>query len=423
MKIVFLLGKIVDKSSLEVEDILKLLKIRSEWMHDQRVDDLIEFFDQVSRSWKNDKVLIKQIGPTLIHLARFLEAKNLKQILGFALRGNYHVLDDFMTMEYGSGSYHCQPRGLALHWLSGNAPLLGFYSLVQSMLTKNVAIVKPSKRAYKELLLLLASMSTIETRKIKGKELLSTLVVVLLEHEEIEAMRQISMQADIRVAWGGEEAVKTVLSLEKRYFCEDIIFGPKYSYGVVAKSDRKDWGEITKRIAFDICTFDQYACSSPNVIFLEKGDKTTLIKFAGELSKALNIVTQKFLPKQEKDIAKNLEILTLRTKYAMVGKIFKADNLDWTVIVRAESALPQACHSRVIYIQPLKNWNSVVASDRGKQTLGVSSSMKKKTKILDLITRKGIDRIVIFGDMTLFASPWDGMFAVDRMVRWVSICN
>ncbi len=39
--------------------------------------------------------------------------------------------------------------------------------------------------------------------------------------------------ADIRIAWGGEEAVSTILSLKKNFFTEDIIYGPKYSYAIL----------------------------------------------------------------------------------------------------------------------------------------------------------------------------------------------
>ena len=39
----------------------------------------------------------------------------------------------------------------------------------------------------------------------------------------------------------------------------------------------------------------------------------------------------------------------------------------------------------------------------------------------DKITTHGGDRCPLLGNMSLFGSPWDGMFVIDRFVRWVSI--
>lgn len=421
MKIIFEHGQPAERTSADITSVIENLKGKSEWLHAQRIDDLIDFFNAVAYTWHHDTVLQKKIGSTLTHLANFLTKEHVQHMLSFALRGRYTVLDEFVDLASDDKLYHCQPRGLALHWLSGNAPLLGFYSLVQSILTKNVSLVKPSKRAYEELLLLLQSLSFIKTKRIDGKKLLEAIAVILIDHEENEIMETISTSSDIRVGWGGEEAVNVILQLPKQYSCEDIIFGPKYSYGIVSKHDRENWKKIAGRIAFDVCTFDQYACSSPNVIYLESATQKSLQEFASELSFALDFVTKKFLPKKEKDIAKNLEILTLRTKYAMISSVLTSENLDWTVIIRHESELPTACRSRVVFVQPLRSWYDAFANNRNKQSLGVSPGVKRETKMLDQLTRKGIDRIVDFGDMTLFDSPWDGLFAVDRMVRWVTL--
>ena len=41
--------------------------------------------------------------------------------------------------------------------------------------------------------------------------------------------------------------------------------------------------------------------------------------------------------------------------------------------------------------------------------------------MIDSITFNGIDRCPRFGNMTLYESPWDGMFPVDRLVRWIAL--
>ena len=60
-------------------------------------------------------------------------------------------------------------------------------------------------------------------------------------------------------------------------------------------------------------------------------------------------------------------------------------------------------------------------NDRRKQTIGLAiENFELRKKLVDELTLFGVDRCPKPGHMTLFESPWDGMFGVDRMVRWVT---
>jgi len=50
----------------------------------------------------------------------------------------------------------------------------------------------------------------------------------------------------------------------------------------------------------------------------------------------------------------------------------------------------------------------------------MSVEENNRHKIIDEITLLAGDRCPNIGNMSLFDSPWDGMFGMDRMVRWVS---
>ena len=45
---------------------------------------------------------------------------------------------------------------------------------------------------------------------------------------------------------------------------------------------------------------------------------------------------------------------------------------------------------------------------------------EKRIEVLDKVTLFGGDRLPPIGEMSYFESPWDGMFPLDRLVRWVS---
>ncbi|MBT4540747.1 hypothetical protein HOC35_04490 [Candidatus Woesearchaeota archaeon] len=444
MKVIFKNGKILNEtfekesSSQEIKDInmvIEELKSKKEYIHSLKIDWIIEFFNEISRYWIGNKELETKVG-TLKHLADFFTKENTTSMLNFALRGDYKILDNFIDLNQIKYVYHCQPRGLVVQWLSGNVPLLGLYSIFMAMLTKNVSLIKASSKAYKELLILLESLNNVNTEYIKGSEFLETITVVLVDNNDTKTHNEMSSSADVRVAWGGHEAIQTIINLKKDVFCEDIVFGPKYSYGVIDKEALVDYKKIAQRLAFDICTFDQQACSSPHTIFVEENNQTSAVVFAEELAKNIDFITKKMLPKENEGAQKKLEILTQRAKYSMMeetrdikdiestkdSKVFSSENTDWTVICSNEEGLYNACFSRVIHVKPIDNISKLKQyNDKKKQTLGIALNKQNRKEIINEITLNGIDRCPRFGDMTLFESPWDGMFPIDRLVRWVAL--
>ena len=55
------------------------------------------------------------------------------------------------------------------------------------------------------------------------------------------------------------------------------------------------------------------------------------------------------------------------------------------------------------------------------QTIGLALEGKKKLDFAKEAANKGIVRCPEIGFMTHFDSPWDGMFAIDRLIRWTSL--
>lgn len=421
MRILFQNGRKIHEECDNVIPVINSLQEKRDYIHSVRMDDFIQFLNTVYTTWKENKTLEQTAGGSLKHLAQFIEQKQLVSMLDFALRGDYRILDKFVDLQQADYIYHCQPRGLVVHWLAGNVPLLGLYSIIQALLTKNVSLVKASEKAYEELVILLESMAAVNTKKIQGTELLSTITVVLVDRDDTNNQQLLSKSADVRVVWGGQEAVETISSLQKNIFCDDIIYGPKYSYGIVDKASLAKMDEITTHLAFDVCTFDQYACSSPHTVFVE-AEPLVAEQFAATLAEKIRFVAGKMIPKEAEDAKKKMDILTVRAKYSMLGKVFSSENTDWTVLYSTEEGLFDACFSRVIHVKPISDIKEVAKyNDRKKQTLGCMISHSEREKIIDEITFKGIDRCPPFGDMTLYESPWDGFFAIDRMVRWVGL--
>jgi hypothetical protein len=420
-KLLFKNGDIKNEMLNDAGSFVSEMKSKQFILHKYKINDLLDYFQKLSRFWLTDNKILSQ-QPYIKALAQFVSRDNFEEILKVALRGNLKVLDSFNNLPISSMRfYHCQPRGLVIHWLAGNAPLLGFYSLFQAMVTKNASIIKPSSRAYKDFVDILVTMKKVNTAKIRGKDLLKSVAVVLVDRKDTVWQNELSKGADVRIAWGGKEAVESISSLPKSVHTEDIILGPKYSLGIIDKGLAADFKKVTAKLALDIATFDQYACSSPHTIFIEKGGKVSPKEFATELARSLEYVGKKLIKKSPANPRKSLDILTLRAKYSMLGDIWSSPNTEWTVILSEEKGLGLACASRVIFIKPINSIEEVSAYvDRGKQTLGTALCGPNQQLLLEKLTLKGIDRCVPYGRMTFFESPWDGMFMIDRLVRWVS---
>lgn len=418
-KIIFHDGRIVDKPIEDISKIIEELKSQLDFIYSLSVDDLLDFFDELAIYWKGNKELMRKTNNLLGSFAKFIRKENMIEVLDFSLRGNYKVLDKFVDFKKTDYIYTCQPRGLAIHWLAGNVPILGVYSIIQSIITKNVSLVKAPSQGYEELLLLLDSFKEIETKKVKGKELIKSIIVILVDKNDLNLQNTMSKMADIRIAWGGREAIDSIMGLKRNVFSEDIIFGPKYSYGVIDREALKDYKKIAQRLAFDICIFDQYACSSPHTIFVQESRETSTLEFAKELSKNMDFVSKKMIKKGRTEPQKKMGIMVVRTKYSMIGKVFKSEDYDWTVVYTKEKGLAEPCFSRVVFVKPIDDLSELrVLNNKKIQTLGCAIS-KDKENIIRKITQGGVDRCPRFGDMTLYESPWDGFFPIDRMVRWV----
>jgi hypothetical protein len=419
-------GELIENNESDISDIITSLREQQKWLHEVRIDDIIEYFDEVSKFWKEEKTLKEKFNHSLEHITKFISKENLVKELSVSLRGNYKVLDSFNSINGElSRKYHAQPRGLTVHWIAGNVTILGIFSIVQALITKNVCLVKVPHE-YEVLRDIIYSIKHINTDKIKGIEILKCLSLVYVEKTDLENQQIISLAADARIAWGGQEAVESILSLKKKFFTEDIIFGPKYSYVIIdAKSLKEHNKRLAQKLALDVSVFDQYACNSPHTVLLEniENNEEDIKKFVKTLGDAMGIVNRLMIPKQEISEKKAMDIISLRTEYDFSGDVTCSKNTDWTIIFSKEKGLAEPCFSRVIFVRPFETIEDIKKIHNRKiQSIALEiSDQTKKEQIADEITKFGGDRCPHLGMMSLYSSPWDGMFTIDRLVRWIPL--
>jgi len=58
---------------------------------------------------------------------------------------------------------------------------------------------------------------------------------------------------------------------------------------------------------------------------------------------------------------------------------------------------------------------------RGIQTVGTALTGARKLAFASAASARGVERFPDLGRMTYFDSPWDGLFPMDRLVRWITL--
>ena len=216
------------------------------------------------------------------------------------------------------------------------------------------------------------------------------------------------------------------LTLKKKFYSEDIVFGPKYSYVIIdSKSLNQNAEQLSQKLALDVSVFDQFACNSPHTILLEKteNNEQDIKEFLESLGNSMNTVNRLIIPKQNVSQQKAMDIHSLRAEYDFKGEVISSENTDWTIIFSEEDGLAEPCFSRVVFVRTFKNIKDLEKLQNRKiQSIGLEiSDISKKIEIANKITSLGGDRCPRIGMMSLYSSPWDGMFTIDRLVRWIPL--
>ena len=416
-KLIFHDGQKIDEFIESPKNLITDLQTRIEWLHSISINDILDFIEAFGNLIKENSTFT--FASTSKHLSDFFKRDNLQRELDLSLRGNYLILDKFVKLEKGGNKlYHTQPRGVAVHWIAGNVDELCIFSIIQALMTKNVSLIKAPSN-YENLLDLVNLLKRTKTEKLSGEDLVKTISIIYLERDDEKNQKLISEGADVRIIWGGLDAVSSIISIPKKPFCEDIVFGPKYSY-VVLDEEATSKSNLALKLAFDISMFDQNACSSPHTIFIETENKEILNSFGKKLSIAMDKVN-KLIPKKPISESKAMEIHEIRSENEFSGTVFSSKDTSWTVVISKNDKLEKPCFSRVVFLKSISNATDLSTFNNKKiQTIGIVMNKEKRLKLIDTLSLHGGDRSPTVGDMSAYENPWDGMFVMDRLVKWVT---
>lgn len=160
-----------------------------------------------------------------------------------------------------------RPLGLVVHYSPQNVDTMFVYSWVCSLLMGNRNIVRlGSKQADVQLIVLRQIQYLLQQSDFSQ---LARRNVFLHFPKHSAAAKHISMLADARVIWGGDETVNTVRALPCKPRTRDICFPDRHSIAVIngCSLSTDNLLDVAERLWRDIYSFNQQGCASPKAIF------------------------------------------------------------------------------------------------------------------------------------------------------------
>ena len=366
--------------------------------------------------------------PGLSYLSLWLRKENLNAIYRVNFR-NRPGISDPVVVDSRTEMIHV-PRGIVCHWIAGNIPLLGFFSLALATLGKNASILKIHPQIYKYLHLLFRKLEqvTIDAGEIQysGKIITSVVSMVSFPGKNEDLSRTFSLSADCRVVYGSDEAVQVISSLPHKVHADTIVYGPKYSFAVFDREtiESPDFSLMLKRLAQDIVLYNQAACSSPHTVFFEKSS-VTIKDIAGRLKSALQSLQDRMFYPLDEGIA--LSVINTRARYLLddARDILSSDDLKWTICINDMISLEEPVQGRCVFVKEVPDIDLILPLvNRKVQTvaLEIIDNARRERYVRELAYR-GADRAMVAGMMHEYTQPWDGMLGAGRMVRWIAVAK
>jgi len=402
------------------------------------VGALLDAADEYSRRLREDKTERPGLIERLFETGRLTRAEAESAILEAAEFLRREHLEAKLTRELGATAPFLPtrvgyddavfeawaPLGLLVHVAPSNAPAAGALSVVEGLLSGNVNVLKTSGSESLFPQLFLEGLLRCDA----SGELKNFVVAARIPSKRKDLLARIFAAADGIAAWGGEEAMREIRRLAPSS-ARVVEWGHRISFAYSAKGSWDDDASLNA-LALECCRFEQQACSSPQVVYLETEDWSELERFAVRFAPILDRVSGAMprvepSPEEAAEIALTVE---LAREEACIGKakVVEDPRRGWRLLLDARPALTASPLYRTVWIKPLPR-AKIVATLRPMraylQTAGLAAPLADAVELSDLLLKAGATRVRRVGEMpgSYAGEAHDGVYALARFARRVSV--
>jgi hypothetical protein len=325
-------------------------------------------------------------------------------------------------MEEGRARLRPYPVGVVGHWPAGNIEIQPILSMTCGLLGGNACLVRVPTGLRDQTRLLMERLVQSDSNRVLTRRVL----MLVFDHDRKDLHQAMARSVDGAMIWGGAEAVLDVRSMPFPHWARLAVFGPRIS---VAAIDADSWcniGErkvLCRRIARDVWQFDQQACSSPQVLFLEKKEGCNGYDFVRALQAAFES-ENRLHPRETIEAALTTAICRARASWLLENVANRAvfsKGPEWTILLGDGPEIPEPTQGKTLTVKEVTDLlEPIEMLDGNVQTLGLAiANPEREARLASVAARKGVDRIVQLGRMHVFTPPWDGVDLIRIMVRMV----
>ncbi|MFE9452237.1 acyl-CoA reductase [Streptomyces sp. NPDC006739] len=316
------------------------------------------------------------------------------------------------------------PVGLLVHIAPGNAAAVAPLSVVEGLLAGNLNVLKTSGSDTALAPELLAALGAADATGLIAERV----VVLRFASSRRDWLRTLCGQADAIAVWGGEDAVRTAGELAPAG-CRVVEWGHRISFAYLTRQAAADDGTLDA-LAEDVCRFEQQACSSPQVVYLDTEDAEEVFAFAGRFAERLAVVSDARRaplpgPAELAEIT-TVEQLARLEQHLGLTRVFAAGDGSWRVLADTRPALDASPLHRSVWVKPLPR-HAVTATLRPMrrylQTAAVGGGRADVSVLSRAMFAAGVTRVTPVGSMLdgYDGEPHDGVYALQRYSRRVSV--
>jgi hypothetical protein len=357
--------------------------------------------------------------PGIVFLRMWLRRGTLEPIVSREL--GIESLDGGWS-DYGRARCRAFPLGIVGHWPAGNIEIQPILSMTCALLGGNAALVRIPQGLVDITRTLIERLEQADP----GGRLTRRIFMAAFDHGRQDLHEAMARTVDGAMIWGGKESVLQVRSLPFPHWAKLAVFGPRISVAAMdagAWNSPDDQAAWCQRMARDVWQFDQQACSSPQVLFIEKADGASTGPFLAALQRAFENENRAH-PRRTIRAAQTSAIARARAAWLFDDPSRQAVfpmGPDWTLLMGQGSDLPEPVQGKTLAVLEVGNLMDVVSKlDGNVQTLGLGMADREKENALaSRAGQCGVDRVVKLGRMHTFVPPWDGVDLIRPMVRMV----
>lgn len=268
---------------------------------------------------------------------------------------------------------------------------------------------------------------------------LDRVLFVAFPHEKREFSEECAKRADAAMVWGGSEAVASVRSLPFPHWARIEVFGPRNSAAMILLDEAtlrtpSELQRLCRRVAREVWQFDQRACSSPLVLYLQMADDVAARNADGGGIPAIQRIfvdaleaafseEERAHPRWMLSARESVDIAVARTNWLLnepSARAVLSSGPAWSILYGGEQdRIPELSNGKVLHIVWSSNLEAIAERlDGNTQTIGtwIHDSVLE-SRVARRVVARGVDRIVRLGLMHVFNTPWDGRELVRPLCR------